>query len=202
MRGAAGEAAAPRALPGLSRQLWIWTGIGLQSFGGGQATRQLVYRQFVEVGGWISPLEYAQAWAVCQMAPGMSLVALVALIGRRIAGPAGMAVALAGLLLPSTLVTVLITEIYLALRGVALVGAAMHGVVSAVLGIALVNAVQVARPLLQESRRRGGLSLVVSCLLILVAAVLVALNAVPVAVVLASVGAASALWTWAGSRTR
>lgn len=200
MAGAAGESPGARALPGIGRQLWIWSRIGLESFGGGQATRLLVYRHFVEETGWISPLEYAQAWAVCQMSPGMSLMALVALIGRRISGPTGVAIGFAGLLLPSTLVTLVITEIYLALHGVALLHAAMHGVVAAVLGIALVNAVQLARPLLEESRRRGRPSLVFSCLLIAAAAVLVALQAVPVAAILGGAGAASALAAIVGSR--
>src|SRR5438105_7826591 len=89
--------------------LRVWLGLGLQSFGGGAATLTLIRRAAVEQYGWLSEAEFTRAWALVQIAPGINLLALTILIGRRTLGAKGIALALLGLLLPSVTVTVLLT---------------------------------------------------------------------------------------------
>ena len=74
--------------------------IGIQSFGGGQATAALIRRTVVEQNEWVDELEYARCTALCQLSPGMNLIAFPALLGRRLAGSPGVAATVLGLLLP------------------------------------------------------------------------------------------------------
>jgi chromate transporter len=170
--------------PSVRRQLLLWLRIGAASFGGGQGTRLNVYRAFVERGGWMSPLEFAEAWAVCQIGPGMSQVAVSALMGYRFSRAAGAAAALVGLLVPSGLITVAITIVYLRLDEYPLTQAALHGVVAAVLGLAIANVIFNARPLLAASFEKGLGMLIVSIVLILTDAIVFAVLNPPVLAVL------------------
>jgi chromate transporter len=172
------------ASPPLRRQLFIWLRIGSTSFGGGQGTRLNVYRAFVEQGGWMSPLEFAEAWAVCQIGPGMSLIALAALIGFRFSKGAGAAVALLGLLIPSGLITVGITIVYLRLDEYPLTQAGLRGIVAAVLGLAIANVIFTARPLLAATFEKGLGMLLLAIVLIFTDAIVFAVVNPPVLVVL------------------
>src|SRR5215813_12053791 len=81
--------------------LWIWTAIGIQSFGGGSATLFLIRKAAVEQYQWLTDEELSRYWGICQIAPGINILGLVILIGFRISGVLGAALALGGLLLPS-----------------------------------------------------------------------------------------------------
>src|SRR5438270_9050702 len=75
--------------PTLWTILRIWTGIGLQSFGGGASTQLLIWRTFVDQRGWVGADEMARFWNLCQITPGINLVALTILIGRKLGGTRG-----------------------------------------------------------------------------------------------------------------
>src|SRR5487761_1480394 len=87
--------------PGAWKLLGIWTSIGLQSFGGGASTTFLIYRVFVEKRGWLLPEEYNRFWNLCVMAPGINLVGMTILVGRKLGGTRGICASLGGLLVPS-----------------------------------------------------------------------------------------------------
>jgi chromate transporter len=188
------------AAPTLAQQGRIWLRIGLASWGGGQGTRLNIYRAFVETGDWMTPLEFAEAWAVCQLGPGMSLVALAALIGYRFSRAAGAAAALVGLLLPSALITILITISYQRLRNFPVTRAALRGVVAAVIGLAFANVIFNARPLLAASLRKSRPTLGIATLLILVDAVLFAFWHFPVVLLLIPSALFFAAWSSLGTR--
>ncbi|HEX6632163.1 MAG TPA: chromate transporter, partial [Gemmatimonadaceae bacterium] len=71
----------------------------IQSFGGGSATLYLIRRAAVTRNRWLTDEEFARYWGICQIAPGINILGLVILIGWRVAGAAGIALALGGLLL-------------------------------------------------------------------------------------------------------
>src|SRR5437588_10925558 len=102
--------APPRAAPWLILRTWFT--FGLHSFGGGATTLTLIRRAVVDRYGWLSEAEFTREWTLCQLAPGINLLALAILIGRRLDGARGIALALVGLLLPSAALTVLITAGY------------------------------------------------------------------------------------------
>jgi chromate transporter len=137
----------------------VWLQIGIQSFGGGVATLALIRRQAVEQEGWISADDFARIWGLVQLAPGINLLALTILIGKRAAGTKGIAAALAGLLLPSASVTVLLTALYAHVAQSHWVTLALRGIIPATVGLGLLTGLQTILPILQQSRREGAPSM-------------------------------------------
>jgi chromate transporter len=176
--------------------LWIWTVIGAQSFGGGSATLYLIRRVAVERYGWITDDDFTRYWGICQIAPGINILGLVILIGWRIGGAAGALLSLSGLLLPSAAITVALTSIYASIREAPLVRAAIAGVVPATVGLGLLLAFTMVRPLLNGARREGGASTLIAVALLLASTILAALARIPVLAILWGGGAVSALAQW------
>src|SRR4051812_27864349 len=176
------ESAAERTPPHVApppsawRQLRIWLNIGIQSFGGGAATLYLIRREAVDRRGWLSDEEYARYWGICQIAPGINILGLVILIGWQLSGAAGAALALAGLLLPSAAITILLTALYSRIEQVPLMQAALRGVLPATVGLGLLLAVGMLRPLISASWKEGRTSLAVALVLLLGSMVAVALT--------------------------
>jgi len=156
----------------------------------------------VDTHGWVSEAEFARFWSLVQLAPGINLVALTVLIGRRAAGPRGIALALAGLLLPSAAVTVGLTASYQRVQNEPLVRDALHGIIPATVGLGLVAAWQIARPALLQSRREGRVSLAASLGLLLAAGATEWWGRAPVLVILLGAGALGAGWEWGRHRRR
>ena len=175
--------------------LSVWLAIGLQSFGGGTATLALVRRAVVQQQGWLSDAEFVRDWALCQVAPGINLLAVAILIGRRLGGMTGALLALAGLLLPSAGITVAITACYVHFQGDPSVKAALHGVIPATVGLGLLTAVQMVVPQLRAARRDGR-SILLSIGLLAASGFVVAVWHLPVVLVLCAAGGASALIHW------
>ena len=111
-------------LPAPGELLRVWLSLSVQSFGGGPATLALIHRAFVERNRWIPEAEFTRDWSLCQIAPGINLFALTILIGRRLDGVRGILLSLFGLLLPSVVLTILITAFYARLQR--LVGQGRH----------------------------------------------------------------------------
>jgi chromate transporter len=182
--------------------LRIWLNVGIQSFGGGAATLYLIRRAAVEQHGWLTDEEFTRYWGICQIAPGINILGLVILIGWRVAGPLGVALALTGLLLPSVSITVLLTAVYASIKDVPLVKAALRGVVPATVGLGLLLAYRMAWAPLAASRREGPASLGFSCAMVIGSTLLVGLAKAPVIGVLWGTGALSALVSWWLARNR
>lgn len=178
----------------------VWLGIGLQSFGGGAATLYLIRRAVVERHGWLTADEFARYWGICQIAPGINLIGHTILIGRKVAGMTGVVMALLGLLLPSAVITMLITAAYASVRDLPIMEQAIHGVVPATVGLGLLLAHQMAAPPLAESRREGRASFIFSLALVLSSALLVGLLRAPVIGVLWGTGALAAVVAWQRAR--
>ncbi len=173
--------------------LRAWLSIGLQSFGGGVATLALIRRAAIDQYHWLTDEEFMRAWALCQIAPGINLLALTILIGRRLAGWKGIGLATVGLLLPTVTLTILATAFYTRIKDQSLVVAALHGLIPAIVGLGLVTAYGMARPLLEDSLRKGRVPLARSDFLLVGSGVIFALWRPPVAAVLLAAGALGAV---------
>ncbi len=180
----------------------VWLFLGLQSFGGGAATLALVRRAAVDTHRWVTEAEFTRFWSLVQIAPGINLLALTILIGRRTAGAKGIALALAGLLLPSAGVTVLLTASYQHVQNTLLVRDALHGIIPATVGLGLVTAWQIARPPLLQSRLAGRGSFGVSLGLLLASMAAAQWGHLPVLVILVGAGGVGAAWEWGRRRAR
>ena len=172
--------------PGKWRLFRIWTGIGLQSFGGGASTNFLIQRTFIEKHKWLSMEEFAYFWNLCVLTPGINLIAVTVLIGRKLGGVGGIAVSLAGLLLPSALITCLLTVGFKRVEHIHAVQAILRGVVPATGGIMLLVGLNFALPIIRKAHKDGILYLLISVVLMIAFALAVTLLKLSVVVVILS----------------
>lgn len=167
--------------------LRIWVAIGLQSFGGGASTQLLIRREFVERRPWVGADEFSRFWNLCLFTPGINLVSLTILIGRKLGGTRGIVVSLAGLLLPSAAVTCLLATGYKAVQHSPVIHAVLRGIIPATAGIMAVVAFNFAYPLIQSARKEGRYSLGLSSAVMIASTLALVLARLSVVAVLAGV---------------
>jgi chromate transporter len=177
-----------------------WLALGAQSWGGGAATLLMIRREVVERRGWMSGEEFTRSWAICQVAPGINLLGLTALIGWRVGRAWGVLVALLGLLLPSVAITALLTAAYASVREQPAVQAALRGVVPATVGLGLLLIWQLAVPLVRQAGRESRANLLVALALLAGSALVSYLWQPPVIAILLGCGAIGALYSWLSAR--
>ena len=168
-----------------------WASVGVQSFGGGASTLYLVHRMCI-TRGWLSEAEFARAWALVRVAPGINLIKLTILIGHQLRGAAGILAAVAGLLLPSASITVLMTAGFTVVREWPLVRTALRGVMPATVGLSLALGVEMARPLLGHAHREGRISFLIHVGILIGATLALAVGQLSPIVVLVLSGALGA----------
>ncbi|GCE10306.1 chromate transporter [Tengunoibacter tsumagoiensis] len=168
----------------------IWSGIGLQSFGGGASTSYLIQREFSVKRTCITMEEYLHLWNLCMFAPGINLIALTILIGKKLGGFWGMLLSLLGMLLPSSIITCLIAALFTQVRDLHATQSILKGIIPATGGIMLLVGLRFSLPQYKRARLEGGLSLFFSLLLVLVCAVALIVVQLPVFIVLPSAGLA------------
>jgi chromate transporter len=170
--------------PGPWRLFLIWAGIGLQSFGGGASTILLIQREFVERRGWMTMEDFAHNWNLCLFAPGINLVALTILIGKRFGGIPGILSSLAGMLIPSATITCLIAAGFKQVEHNHITQAILKGVIPATGGIMLLVGVSFARPQAIQAYKEGMLNLTIVVVLLTLSSLAIILLQVPVFLVI------------------
>ena len=131
----------------------IFIAVGTQSVGGGSATLFLLRRFLVERKGLISERAFTEAWALCQLSPGIHLVALAGLLGQRIAGWRGVVVAVSGMMIPAAIITVAMTAAFGIVADDSRVNAALAGMAPATGGMTLGLAIVLVRDTSRRGRR-------------------------------------------------
>ncbi|HVB72927.1 MAG TPA: chromate transporter [Ktedonobacteraceae bacterium] len=174
--------------PGKWQLFRIWASIGLQSFGGGASTTFLIQRAFIEKHKWLTMQEFAQLWNLCILTPGINLVALTVLIGRKLGGAWGVAISLAGMLLPSALITCLLTAGFISIENLPAVQAILRGVIPATGGIMLLVGLNFAQPLIRKGYKEGVPYLLGSAVIVIACALAIIL--LKLSVILVILGAA------------
>ncbi len=181
--------------------LRIWAAIGLQSFGGGASTTFLIQHAFIDTYGWLTMEEFTGLWSLCVFTPGINLVALTVLIGRKLGGTRGIAVSLVGLLLPSAAITCLLAAGFKLVQNNSIVQAVLRGVIPATAGVMLLVGLRFAQPQFSLAREEGLLSLGISAVIILACFTAIALFQLSVIPVLlcAALAGMLAFTSWRGS---
>src|SRR5579864_1718969 len=187
--------------PGIWQLFLIWASIGLQSFGGGASTTFLIQRAFIEKHRWLSIEEFMHLWNLCILTPGINLVALTVLIGKKLGGTRGIIASLAGMLLPSTTITCLLAVIFEQIEHVAAVQAVLRGVIPATGGIMLLVGLNYALPLIRRGYKEGVLYLLTSSVIIIACALVVIFLKLSVIVVVLSAAFLGALFFSPGPDT-
>jgi chromate transporter len=140
------------------RLFFTWVKIGFISFGGGAITQYLIQENFIYKHKWITAEEYANFIGMCQITPGINILAYTILIGKRLSGWIGIVVSLIGLILPSAAITIGISAIYTNISKFSRVNSVLNTVFAAIFGIALATNWRNVRPILVKNRKRGPLA--------------------------------------------
>jgi len=143
----------------------------------------------------MSAREFGEAWALSQLSPGIHLVALAGLIGRRAAGWRGIFAAVAGMMIPAAAITVALTAAYGLIAASPLARAALAGVAPVAGGMTIATAALLVR----GSARHGGAHLAIDIAVSLGFVVAATFLGVPT---LASIGAGALIGALALGRER
>ena len=128
---------------GLVELFLLFSQLGLSSFGGGVSA--WMHRAFVERRGWLGETEFAAAFALARIMPGVNVVNLAVLIGQRLRGAPGAVAAALGLLVGPSLAAIGLTVAYDALAGSAVLHAAIEGAAAAAAGLLIAMGLSSAR---------------------------------------------------------
>jgi chromate transporter len=167
----------------------IFIAVGTQSVGGGASTLFLLRRFLVERRQLISEREFNEAWALCQLSPGIHLVALASLLGQRIAGWRGVIVAVSGMMVPAAIITVAMTAAYGLIADHPLAHAALAGMAPATGGMTIGLAIVLVR-----GARRHGVRAVVDYALVITAFAVLLLTTVSSVLVIVAAATFGALF--------
>lgn len=170
--------------PSLLEIARAWLVIGSQSVGGGPSSLYLMRRELVDRRGWLTHREFLEDWALSKLSLGINQIALAGLEGMRVAGVRGVIVTLAAFLIPSGLVTALMTAGYASVRDEPLVRAALAGAGPVTAGMTAGLAYVFA----QGAIRRGWRGLLDRAYWLAVIAVTLFWGVTPTLVILAGVG--------------
>ena len=174
--------------PAMRELARIFIAVGTQSVGGGASTLFLLRRFLVERQRLISEREFNEAWALCQLSPGIHLVALAGLLGQRIAGWRGVVVAVSGMMVPAAIITVAMTAAYGVVADHPLARAALAGMAPATGGRTIGLAIVLVR-----GARRHGLRAVVDVALVIAAFAVLLLTTISSVVVVVAAAAFGSL---------
>jgi len=158
------------------------------------------YNELVNSRQWVTPDRWAQAYGLCQVVPGINLIAFALLSGFQLAGWRGAAASTIGLVAPSVAITIVVTVIYASIASLHAVQAGFRGIVTAAAGMSLTVAWRLLRPNLRSAQSEGRLSVVATVVILVAAASLVTVGSIPVFAILIGAGVAMAIYVWARSR--
>ena len=124
--------------------------IGLTGFGGGLAVISQIRTVTVRNRRWLTDSEFVEGLALAQSLPGTSAGNLVTFIGLRLGGWRGASTAMAGFILPSMLIMVLLAILYRHLRALPDTDRLFHGLNAAVVALILVTAWRMGKSILTK----------------------------------------------------
>jgi len=134
--------------------------LALSAIGGMQVILPEVYREVVEVHGWMGAADLADLVALAQASPGPNGL-FVGLIGLRVAGLPGFCVAVVALALPPAMLAFGVSRVRRRLAEARWLRAAQAGLVPMVVGLGLASGVVSARAA-DDTLAKLGLTVVVA----------------------------------------
>ncbi|MCR4399123.1 MAG: chromate transporter [Firmicutes bacterium] len=126
--------------------------IGLFTFGGGYAMIPLIQREIIEAHGWLTMEQFVDMVAIAEITPGPIAVNCATLVGFRLAGFWGSALATLGVVSPSSIVVTLLAAVLGRTRNVPRLETFFRGVRPAVVSMIAYAGYSVARSALTDAR--------------------------------------------------
>ena len=126
--------------------------LGTFGFGGPIALAGYMQRDLVEQRRWISKQDYGQGLALAQLAPGPLAAQLAMYLGWVRGGTLGATLVSATFILPSFLMVLVLSWLYLQYRGLSWMQGAFYGIGAAVIAIIARSAYKLARMTLSKDR--------------------------------------------------
>lgn len=108
--------------------------VGIFGYGGGPSVIPLLQREVVGQG-WLTDTEFIDALAIGNALPGPIATKMSVYIGYKLAGAGGIAAALLGMLLPSTIAMLVVAIFFFRLKDAPWIKAALTAVRPAVVGL-------------------------------------------------------------------
>jgi chromate transporter len=138
--------------PSTAQLLRYFLYLGSLGFGGPVALVGYMQRDLVERRGWFSKEEYTKSLVLSQLAPGPLAAQLAICLGYVHSKVRGATVVALAFVLPSFVMTVAISWLYVRYGGLAWMQAAFYGVGATVIGIITVAAYKLARLTMAKDR--------------------------------------------------
>ena len=131
--------------PTFSQAFWVWTRVGLLSFGGPAAQIALMHRVIVEEKRWLAEPLFLSALSFCMLLPGPEAMQLATYVGWRLHGNKGGLAAGLLFVLPGAFVVLALALVYATFGNLPVVEALFLGIKSAVLVIVVEALLRIAR---------------------------------------------------------
>lgn len=140
--------AAPNPQPGLSELFLAFASMSLAGFGG---VLPWARRAVVDERKWLTAEQFNEAFSFSQLLPGPNIVNFSVIFGSRLRGPAGAAVALAGLLGPPLVIVIILAMLYARYGEIAWLQRVLAGVAAAAAGLIIATVMKMAKPVFAKS---------------------------------------------------
>jgi chromate transporter len=130
---------------GIVRTLIYWSvflaffKVGLFGYGGGPAMLPLLEMEVVHNNNWMSASEFVDTLAMANTLPGPITTKMAIYVGNETAGPLGAALAISGLLLPSSVLIVAMMLLYYRFKGIPYVEGMIKAIRPVVIGLLAVT---------------------------------------------------------------
>lgn len=113
---------------------WLFTKVAMFSWGGGPGSMGLMQRETV-AAGWMQPDEFADGMALSNALPGPIAPQVSAFVGYKMAGTAGAISAVAGTILPTTILMLIVVIYFFSFKDHPAVKSMIQGVRPFVVGL-------------------------------------------------------------------
>ncbi|PLY47481.1 chromate transporter [Janthinobacterium sp. ROICE36] len=141
----------PRPAPvSLRGAFWYWLKLGCVSFGGPAGQIAMMHGELVEKRRWISEQRFLHALNYCMLLPGPEATQLAIYIGWLMHRTRGALVAGLLFLLPSLLLLIVLSWLYMAYGHVAAIAGVLYGIKPAIVAIVLAAAWRLGRRTLRS----------------------------------------------------
>ncbi len=129
--------------------------IGAFTFGGGHAMVPLIQKEVVDEKGWIEAEDFVDILALAQTAPGPVAANTSVFVGYKLAGVPGAVWALAGTILPSFIVILVVAMYFAKITDSIVINAAFSGIRPAVVALVASAAINIGKTALRDLKGVG-----------------------------------------------